>query len=70
MSENYKTVKRYAFAEMIEKKSRFIGHCRPVSTEEEAVAFINAVRAENREATHNVYAYILRENNKIGRAHV
>lgn len=63
MSENYKTVKRYAFAEMIEKKSRFIGHCRPVSTEEEAVAFINAVRAENREATHNVYAYILRENN-------
>ena len=63
MSENYKTVRQYAAAEMIEKKSRFIGHCRPVKTEEDAIAFINAVRAEHREATHNVYAYILRENN-------
>ena len=63
MSENYKTVREFAFAEMIEKKSRFIGYCRPVSTEDEAIDFINAVRAEHREATHNVYAYILRENN-------
>lgn len=63
MSDSYKTVRAYAAAEMIEKKSRFIGHCRPVATEAEAVAFINAVRAEHREATHNVYAYIVRENN-------
>ncbi len=65
MNENFKTVRQYAAAEMIEKKSRFIGHCRPVKTEDEAIAFINAVRAEHREATHNVYAYIVRENNSM-----
>lgn len=63
--EKYKTVARAASAEMVEKKSRFIGHCRPVKTEDEAIAFINAVRAAHREATHNVYAYIVRENNAM-----
>lgn len=63
MYESYKTVKQAASAEMIEKKSRFIGHCRPVQTEEEALDFINQVKSRHREATHNVYAYILRENN-------
>lgn len=63
MNENYKTVRQGASAEMIERKSRFIGYCRPVKTEEEAIEFINAVRAKHREATHNVYAYIVRENN-------
>ncbi len=63
MTGSYKTVKQGAFAEMTERKSRFIGYCRPVSTEEEAIEFINAVRAKHREATHNVYAYILRANN-------
>ena len=63
MYESYKTVKQAAMAEMIEKKSRFIGHCCPVQTEEQALNFINQVKARHREATHNVYAYILRENN-------
>lgn len=63
MNENYKTVRQGASAEMIERKSRFIGYCRPVETEDEAIEFINAVRAKHREATHNVYAYIVRENN-------
>lgn len=61
--KNYKTVRQGAFAETVEKKSRFIGYCSPVQTEEEAIEFINAVRAKHREATHNVYAYIVRENN-------
>ena len=34
----------------------------PVKTEEEAIAFINEIRAMHRKATHNCYAYILREN--------
>ena len=29
----------------------------------EAVAFINRIKAENRKARHNVYAYVLREGN-------
>ncbi|MGN1097769.1 MAG: YigZ family protein, partial [Clostridia bacterium] len=63
MNENYKTVKQFGSAEMIEKKSRFIGYCCPVKTEDEALEFINAIKAKHREATHNVYAYIVRENN-------
>ena len=59
--KNYKTVKKAAFDEFIERKSRFIGYSCPVSREEDAIAFINEVRARHREATHNVYAYIIRE---------
>ena len=61
--DNYKTVKNDASAEFIEKKSRFIGYCRPVKTQDEAINFINEIRALNRQASHNVYAYILREDN-------
>lgn len=63
MDKNYKTVKQAARAEMIEKKSRFIATVRPVTAEEEALALINEMKKEFSDATHNVYAYILRENN-------
>lgn len=59
MSE-YKTVKQRASDEFVEKKSRFIGYIAPVETEDEAIAFINEIRAKHRDATHNVYAYSLR----------
>ena len=62
MAESYRTVAAPAQDEFTEKRSRFIGHIAPVRTEEETVDFINAIRARHREATHNVYAYILREN--------
>lgn len=58
----YRTVRAFAMDEFVEKKSRFIGHIAPVSNEEEAIAFINEMRAKYRDATHNVYAYSLREN--------
>lgn len=61
--EDYKTVLKDAEAEMIERKSRFIGYCRPVKNQNEAIDFINEIRAMHRQATHNVYAYILREDN-------
>ncbi len=56
----YRTIAAPAQAEIVEKKSRFIGQIAPVSTEEEALAFINGVKAEHRMARHNVYAYVLR----------
>lgn len=56
----YKTVKQRASDEFVEKKSRFIGYIAPVETEDEAIAFINEIRAKHRDATHNVYAYSLR----------
>ncbi len=58
----YKTIGGRCEARFIEKKSEFIGYLAPVSTEDEAVSFINEIRAMHRKATHNCYAYILREN--------
>ena len=60
---NYSTIYAKAEASFIEKKSEFIGYIAPVKTPDEAVSFINEVREKHRKATHNVYAYILRENN-------
>jgi len=59
----YKTIARRCEARFIGKKSEFIGYLCPVQTEEQAVAFIEEIRAMHRKATHNCYAYILRENN-------
>ena len=53
------TLYRRADAEIIEKKSRFIGHAVPVKNEEEAQAFVNEMKATYADATHNVYAYYL-----------
>lgn len=63
MAKDYKTVLEYASDEFVEKRSRFIGYCKPVKTEQEAVAFINEKRSEHWNATHNVYAYSLRDGN-------
>ena len=52
----YITVEGRASAEIVEKKSRFISSIAHVETEEEALAFIDEVRAANRMARHNVYA--------------
>lgn len=60
---DYKTVEKESVAEFTEKKSRFIGYVCPVKTAEEAQNFIAQVRSKNREATHNVPAYALLENN-------
>ena len=59
----FKTIAQRCEASFIEKKSEFIGYLCPVQTEEQAAAFIEEIRAMHRKATHNCYAYILRENN-------
>ncbi len=59
----YKTINGSAEDRFIEKKSEFIGYIRHTETEAEAVAFVNEIRAMHRKATHNCYAYILRDNN-------
>ncbi len=59
--EGYQTIEGAAQAEFTEKKSEFIGYIKHVETDDEAVSFINEIRAMHRKATHNVYAYILRD---------
>lgn len=60
---NYFTVKNVSEASFIEKRSEFIGYIAPVKTNDEAVDFINLIRTKHRKAKHNVYAYILRNDN-------
>lgn len=57
----YRTILNEASDEFIERKSRFIGYIKPVTTQEEAVSFINEIKSKHWNATHNVYAYVLRE---------
>jgi thymidylate synthase len=64
---SYFTIKDEASVDFEEKKSTFIGHAKRVYNEEEARAFINKIKGENKEATHNVYAYIIGENMGIQR---
>ena len=59
--DGYRTIRTAASAEFVEKKSRFIGHICPVTTQEEANEFIRQKKSEYWDATHNVYAYVLRE---------
>ena len=47
--------------EFIEKKSRFIGRMWPVETEEEALEKIQAMKKQHYDATHNCWAYIIRD---------
>ena len=58
----YYTAAKQAEAEITEKRSRFIGYIKPVCTEAEALEFLNQIRKKHWDATHNVYAYVIREN--------
>lgn len=48
---------------LTEKKSKFIASVAPVSNETEALEFLKTVKSEFPDASHNVYAYIIDENN-------
>lgn len=59
--ESYKTLGQYAAEEYIVKRSRFIGYAKPVKSEKDALDFIEEIRKKHWDATHNVYAYSIRE---------
>lgn len=61
--KEYKTVECEACDEFVEKKSRFIGYVKPVKSQQEAMDFISKIKSKHWDATHNVSAYVLRENN-------
>lgn len=50
-----------AEAEFVERRSRFIGHIFHTETEEEALACLKKMREKYWDATHNVYAYIIKD---------
>lgn len=52
------TVLKEAKTTMEEKRSVFICSIKRVTSEQEAMDFINSIKAKYKDATHNVYAYI------------
>ena len=61
--ECYKTVSRTAESTVIEKRSRFIATVKPCQTEQEALDFLAQIKKKYSDANHNVYAYVIDENN-------
>lgn len=59
----YRTIRAAASAEFVEKRSRFIGYISPVTTQQDAIAFIDSIKSKHWDATHNVPAYIIRNGN-------
>ncbi len=59
--EEYLVPTQFGQDEFIEKKSRFIGRLWPVETEEDALAKIEAMRKQHYDATHNCWAYIIKD---------
>ena len=67
MNHVYRTTFSYGEDEITINKSRFIGYSLPINTEEEALEFIELIKNRHRDATHNVYAYVVGENSNIQR---
>ncbi len=60
--ESYKTIAERASFEYEDRRSVFIGDAAPVSSEAEAIAFVDAIKKKYPDARHHVYAYVLRAN--------
>lgn len=59
--EEYLVPTGFGEDEFIEKKSRFIGRVWPVESEEEALSKIQEMKKKHYDATHNCWAYIIKD---------
>ena len=48
-------------SEYVEKRSRFLGHVRPVENEDEARAFVAEMKKKYYDARHNCWCYLLKD---------
>ena len=62
----YYTVAGTGTAEIVDRRSRFLGAVAPAADEQEAQAFLAEIRREHWEARHHVYAYVV-EGGRIRR---
>ncbi|GIO63629.1 YigZ family protein [Paenibacillus cineris] len=65
MIDRYRTVRGAGSKEIVIKKSRFIGHVKPVDSEDDANAFIEEIKKLHWNATHNCSAYMIGERDEI-----
>lgn len=63
LKESYKTVSHRGEATITEKRSKFIATVIPAESESTALAFLDEMRKTYSDASHNVYAYVIDENN-------
>src|SRR5690625_4822233 len=68
MLSQYYTVNLEGSEQMIVQKSRFIGYVQRVETEQEALDFIQEIKKQHHDATHNCSAYIIGEHDHIQKA--
>lgn len=66
--EQYRMLSKGAQAELVEKKSKFIATIRPVSSEEEAVAFIEEMKKKYYDARHNCSAFVIGSKGELTRS--
>ncbi|PLS04335.1 YigZ family protein [Neobacillus cucumis] len=64
----YHTVKQTGEHEITIQKSRFIAHISRVETEHEAQEFIQTIKKQHWNATHNCSAYLIGEHDQIQKA--
>ena len=65
MTDTYKTLRQNSEAEYVEKRSRFISRLWTVATEAEAKALLGEMRTKHWDASHNVYAWVIREEDMV-----
>ena len=63
----FTTIYKPSEIEVIEKKSRFIGHALPCESEEAALAHLADVRKQHARANHNCFAWQMGEHNQFTR---
>lgn len=66
-SQGYKVVYEGGSGEIVEKKSRFLAAVQPVESEEEAAAFIGAVKKKYWDASHNCSAFTIGRHHELTR---
>ena len=67
LKESFKVVYKGGVGEIEEKKSRFIATVIPITSEEEAILFIESMKKKYWDAAHNCSAFVLGMNNEIQR---
>ena len=68
MLERYKTIKEAGTNEIEIKGSRFIAHFQRVTSEEEALEFIQAIKKNIGRPRNNCSAFLIGENDQVQRA--
>lgn len=60
-----RTIRESVSGSITERKSKFIAYLIPVKNEQEALEFLQTIKKKHSDAKHNVYAYMLCDNNIV-----